>query len=140
MVANNTKTPLQALVSVICDCLCELPPEDQTRALEAVRVTLGLRASPGARNLYLHELDASRAAATPEAFHRVLAARAVEASPSYRVGIDPAVEMYDGVARIFDQRGESCALRAPHPYQLRALAAMLAECADEIDRRQTRSL
>lgn len=41
----NTKTPLQAVVSVICDCLCELPPEDQTRALEAVRVTLGLRAS-----------------------------------------------------------------------------------------------
>lgn len=40
----NTKTPLQAVVSVICDCLCELPPEDQTRALEAVRVTLGLRA------------------------------------------------------------------------------------------------
>jgi hypothetical protein len=43
--AANTKTPLQAVVGVICDCLCELPPEDQTRALEAVRVTLGLRAS-----------------------------------------------------------------------------------------------
>ena len=41
--AANTKTPLQAVVSVICDCLCELPPEDQTRALEAARVTLGLR-------------------------------------------------------------------------------------------------
>jgi hypothetical protein len=42
---TNTKTPLQAVVSVICDCLCELSPEDQTRTLEAVRVTLGLRAS-----------------------------------------------------------------------------------------------
>lgn len=41
--AANTKTPLQAVVSVICDCLCELQPEDQTRALEAVRITLGLR-------------------------------------------------------------------------------------------------
>jgi hypothetical protein len=41
----NTKTPLQAVVSVICDCLCELPPEDQVRTLEAVRVTLGLRAA-----------------------------------------------------------------------------------------------
>jgi len=44
MVAN-TKTPLQAVVSVICDCLCELTPDDQTRTLEAVRVTLGLRVS-----------------------------------------------------------------------------------------------
>jgi hypothetical protein len=42
---TNTKTPLQAVVSVICDCLCELSPEDQARTLEAVRVTLGLRAS-----------------------------------------------------------------------------------------------
>jgi hypothetical protein len=38
----STKTPLQAAVMVICDCLCQLPPEDQPRALEAVRVTLGL--------------------------------------------------------------------------------------------------
>jgi hypothetical protein len=38
----STKTPLQAAVCVICDCLCQLPPEDQPRALEAVRVTLGL--------------------------------------------------------------------------------------------------
>ncbi len=44
--AANTKTPLQAVVSVICDCLCELPPEEQARALEAARVTLGLRAPP----------------------------------------------------------------------------------------------
>jgi hypothetical protein len=46
----NTKTPLQAVVSVICDCLCELPPEDQARTLEAVRVTLGLRASTSTRD------------------------------------------------------------------------------------------
>lgn len=37
------KTPLQAVVSVICDALCELPSSDQVRAIEAVRVTLGLR-------------------------------------------------------------------------------------------------
>lgn len=39
---STTKTPLQAAVMVICDCICQLPPEDQPRALEAVRVTLGL--------------------------------------------------------------------------------------------------
>src|SRR5580704_3018492 len=39
-----SKTPLQAAVVVICDCICQLPPEDQPRALEAVRVTLGLDA------------------------------------------------------------------------------------------------
>jgi hypothetical protein len=43
---TEPKTPLQAVVAVICDCLCDLPPEDQARALEAARVTLGLR-SPG---------------------------------------------------------------------------------------------
>jgi hypothetical protein len=41
----TTKTPLQAAVVVICDCICQLAPEDQSRALEAVRVTLGLSAS-----------------------------------------------------------------------------------------------
>lgn len=41
--AAKTETPLQAVVSVICDVLCELPIDDQARALEAVRVTLGLR-------------------------------------------------------------------------------------------------
>ena len=39
-----SKTPLQAVVGVICDCLLQLPGDDQERALEAVRVTLGLRA------------------------------------------------------------------------------------------------
>ena len=43
--AANTKTPLQAVVGVICDCLCDLSPEDQRRALEVVRVTLGLCAA-----------------------------------------------------------------------------------------------
>ena len=37
------KTPLQAVVSVICDALCDLPRADQSRALEAVAITLGLR-------------------------------------------------------------------------------------------------
>lgn len=41
--ATETKTPLQAVVSVICDVLCELPPDDQARAVEAVCLTLGLR-------------------------------------------------------------------------------------------------
>lgn len=44
MTASTTKTPLQAVVSVICDCLLELPVDDQARALEAVRITLGLGA------------------------------------------------------------------------------------------------
>lgn len=39
------KTPLQAVVCVICDALCELPRADQSRALEAVAITLGLRQS-----------------------------------------------------------------------------------------------
>lgn len=39
-----TKTPLQAVVGVICDCLSDLPADEQSRALEAVRVTLGLLA------------------------------------------------------------------------------------------------
>ncbi len=39
---SASKTPLQVAVMVICDCLCQLSPEDQPRALEAVRVTLGL--------------------------------------------------------------------------------------------------
>lgn len=40
----STKTPLQAVVGVICDCLAELSADDQARALDAARVTLGLRA------------------------------------------------------------------------------------------------
>lgn len=40
----STKTPLQAAVAVICDCICQLAPEDQPRVLEAVRVTLGFSA------------------------------------------------------------------------------------------------
>jgi len=42
--AADTKTPLQAIVSVVCDTLHDLSPDDQARTLEAVRVTLGLRA------------------------------------------------------------------------------------------------
>ena len=41
--STETKTPLQAVVSVICDVLCELAPDDQARAVEAVCLTLGLR-------------------------------------------------------------------------------------------------
>lgn len=41
--ATNTKTPLHSVVSVMCDLLAELSPEEQTRALEAARVSLGLR-------------------------------------------------------------------------------------------------
>lgn len=43
---SNNKTPLQAVVSVVCDALCELPFEDQRRALEAVAVTLGIQPRP----------------------------------------------------------------------------------------------
>jgi hypothetical protein len=37
----SAKTPLQAVVSVICDVLCELPSDDQKRAIAAVCMTLG---------------------------------------------------------------------------------------------------
>lgn len=47
---SAAKTPLQAVVGVLCDALCELPLDDQVRALEAVRVTLDLRASIQARD------------------------------------------------------------------------------------------
>jgi hypothetical protein len=40
----QAKTPLHSVVSVICDCLHDLSADDQARALEAARVTLGLRA------------------------------------------------------------------------------------------------
>lgn len=40
------KTPLQAVVCVICDSLCQLPVADQVRALEAVRVTMGFEKKP----------------------------------------------------------------------------------------------
>ena len=42
---SSTKTALQVVVSVICDCLCDLSPEDQARALEAAAVTLGVARS-----------------------------------------------------------------------------------------------
>lgn len=41
---STDKTPLHAVVSVICDCLVSLASDDQARALEAARVSLGLRA------------------------------------------------------------------------------------------------
>jgi hypothetical protein len=37
-----TKISLQDVVGTICDALADLEPADQTRALEAVRLTLGL--------------------------------------------------------------------------------------------------
>jgi hypothetical protein len=40
---STDKTPLHAVVSVICDCLSSLSADDQTRALEAARVSLGLQ-------------------------------------------------------------------------------------------------
>jgi len=36
------KTPLQHVISVICDAVCELPIADQARALESARIALGL--------------------------------------------------------------------------------------------------
>jgi len=40
----RTKIPLQVVVRALCEVLTDLPPDDQERALEAVRVTLGLDA------------------------------------------------------------------------------------------------
>ena len=49
--AANTKTPLHSVVSVICDLVAELTPDDQLRALEGARVSLGLRASRATSDL-----------------------------------------------------------------------------------------
>lgn len=56
---TSTKTPLHSVVAVICDSLVELPAEDQLRALEAARVSLGLRAPRSApdRNPYRDVID-----------------------------------------------------------------------------------
>lgn len=56
----NTKTPLQAIVSVICDCLHDLPPNDQARALEAARVTLGLHAPRATQDMNPYQEAVSR--------------------------------------------------------------------------------
>lgn len=36
-----SEIPLHSVVSVICNCLTELSPHDQTRALEAAKIVLG---------------------------------------------------------------------------------------------------
>lgn len=38
----KSPVPLQAVVAVMCDALAELQMDDQARALEAVRITLGI--------------------------------------------------------------------------------------------------
>jgi len=38
----KSPVPLQAVVTVMCDVLAELQMDDQARALEAVRITLGI--------------------------------------------------------------------------------------------------
>lgn len=55
--ANDTeKTPLQAVVSVICDAICELPVDDRRRALMAAHVILfGVDVAPAA----VHEVPDS---------------------------------------------------------------------------------
>ncbi len=58
---TSSKTPLHAVVSVICDCLSDLTADDQARALEAARVTLGLKA-PVARDPDRSFQEVSRAA------------------------------------------------------------------------------
>jgi hypothetical protein len=72
---------------------------------------------------------------TVAAFMRYLRARVRARHAAHIQGEDPEVELYDGIVRIFDQRGESMSMRGPLPRQLRALATMLELCADEIERR-----
>ena len=38
----DTKIPVHSVVSVICDALADLQPNDQVRTLEAVRIALGV--------------------------------------------------------------------------------------------------
>jgi hypothetical protein len=68
-VATNDKTPLQAVVSVLCDALCELPLEDQQRALEAVAITLGIQPRPSSLPAALSRnvIDEITTALTPAA-------------------------------------------------------------------------
>ena len=47
---STDKTPLHAVVSVICDCLSDLKADDQVRALEATCVMLGLRSPVAPRD------------------------------------------------------------------------------------------
>ena len=64
----SAKTPLQDVVSTICDALADLPPDDQVRALEAVRLTLGLdspQEAPG-RALAAPVVETARSPALPE--------------------------------------------------------------------------
>jgi hypothetical protein len=72
---------------------------------------------------------------TGQQFMRYMQHRIEAEHPSWISHDDPAVEMWDGTVRVLDNRGESCALKAPLPRQLRALATMLQLCADELERR-----
>jgi hypothetical protein len=69
------------------------------------------------------------------AFQAFMRSRVAAQHPAFLPGDDPEVEMFDGTVRVFDQRGESCSLRAPQSRHLRQLATMLQMCADEIERR-----
>lgn len=68
--ATNEKTPLQAVVSVLCDALCELPIEDRPRALEAIHVTLGI---PGSAHNPRPALSDANAAETFDLLAQLLA-------------------------------------------------------------------
>lgn len=65
---SDPKTPLQAVVGVICDALAELGPQDQGRVLLAVAVTLGIdippipKSAPRPRDQDNGEIDALRRA------------------------------------------------------------------------------
>ncbi len=72
---------------------------------------------------------------TGPAFMRYLIAQTKRLDPTWIHNSDPAVELYDGHVRVFDQRGESMTLRRPIACQLRALATQLQLCADELERR-----
>ena len=56
----DTKIPLQAVVGVICDALADLQPNDQTRALESVRIALGVEDAGFQKLLQLGSVVAAR--------------------------------------------------------------------------------
>lgn len=72
---------------------------------------------------------------TGPAFMQYLIAQTKSAHGTWLEESDPAVELYDGIVRVYDQRGESMSMRRPFPRQLRALATQLQLCADELERR-----
>jgi len=126
----GAKIPLQAVVSTICEALADLPPDDQARALEAVRVTLGLdtpitqsaRASALAQEEALsQEPSAPEPLWDPALFHEAPAPRALPTVVVEMMGDRPRV-----VSRQIGRPGRALVVVGPQRSQRRQLPAPCA--------------